>query len=274
MTKEEELELLRKQSDKAYEKFKANEDHTVALLLCEIDTCIPANLREHYHVSLSAEDRYWRDELCFRGTLQFKEVDPKRLENGYTWANYGEVDIYIRKDKIELNTGNTGTFDKNNIIQLGKLQFALNMFASERTIISTMLLNYNSELYQKYTEIERKVNQIETEIRNEKEERRKAELKKNLYASKFLYGHSTRNEYTWSDEQDRSIFVGVKHHYYDKFVIEKITKASVLGHYESYRWDSKRLKLSQVLADLNYGSLIATNDELKDYIEPAEEKEA
>ena len=34
MTKEEELELLRKQSDKAYEKFKANEDHTVALLLC------------------------------------------------------------------------------------------------------------------------------------------------------------------------------------------------------------------------------------------------
>lgn len=267
---EQQLETLREQRNAAYETFHQNELNVAQKLTDIIKMhCAPEGVEAIIYLEM---DRPWssskdKGRYCFRGKIGFKTDDPVRLKKGFEEDFGSNFDITINEQGgIEINKGTIGTYSSKDKYQVARDRMLCNIWDNESVIIGCMLNNFNYDLYVTYNELDRAVYRLEQDIKVAEENRVKAETLEKLKSSKYLYDTHTRTAY-----DDNCNKIGIKHYFNNVFIITKVTDKSIIGCYENYRWENKRLNLNEVIYKLLNKSSSCGNEIPEEYIEYTEE---
>ena len=254
------LEQLVNSRNEAFAKYDENEKATIEAIKNYInENCRPEGFELIFRLSHHGYER----NLEFAGEISFKTDDPERIKKGWDDDFGSDFDIYITSDGIKINKGTCGSYTLKDKYQIARDRILCKIWDHHDEIVKVMTDTFNSELYKAYRDIDWKIRNIEADLKAKEEERKAKELLDKLNNSKYLAEIRKSNIYS----KDYLTVIGTNNHYTDLFVIEKITDKSIIGHYDLYYWQEKRLNKGQVLSDLKWGRTHMFTEMPQDYKE-------
>lgn len=196
-------------------------------------------------------DRPWAYEQHgkyeVRGRISFLTDDPKRLEKGYDTDFGSDFDMTIYdKGGIAINKGTCGQYTLKDKYQIARDRVLGNLWENHDTIVNIVKGNINVTNFERLCKLGIEINHSEEQLKRAKDEEEYQSIKNKVLLASYLAGHGINDKYENDDYWTRKV-IAKQHHYYDIFVIEKITDKSIIGYYENYRWEKKRLDLSRTI---------------------------
>lgn len=262
----ENLETLKQRVEETYAKFYANTQETINAITSFINMhCCPEGFELNYRLNINEY------EAKVSGDIEFITDDPERIKKGWKTDFGSDFDFSVSKSEIKINKGTIGSYTIKDKFQVARDRLICSIWDNHDIIVGIFNNNYNQELANDYKEADRELERAEDRIKAAKEEAKKQELLNTLKKAKFLVAQSYRAKYKdddWNKER-----IGTLHYYYNYFIIDKITDKSILGRYETYHWENKRLDLEHVLYQIQTGNLLAFEERPEDYIEPLPSEE-
>lgn len=261
----ENLQTLLDNRKATYELFHNNEVATANAIIDFLKMhCTPEGVEPLIH--LEHDSYYSREKIAFRGKVEFITDDQKRLEKGYNTDFGSDFDICITDNGINVNRGTIGPYTLKDKYQIARDRMLAMIWDNHSIIVDIMLRSFKIDLYNKFYEADKAVNRAKDDIKRAEEERKTQEAFSKLKKAKYLVEHSIRDKYKNDDYWAREK-IGIAHHYYNYFIIDKITDKCVIGRYENYRWENKRLDLNSVLHKIKSEQLLALEERPEDYDE-------
>ena len=236
----------------AYDAFKANEKLTADALLELLKLHCPVEgfkIEARFNFSTTwRREKYGR--YVFHADVGFVTDDPARIAKGWTTDFGSDFDLYIYEEGgIEINKGTCGSYTRKDKYQVARDLMLAKIWGVEDILINKMKELCDFNLYDTFMDLDNQIDRIQRDIENAEQKRKEDEMLKTLRGAKYLYTESICDAYKDDDYWTHEV-IGKKHHFYDIFVIEKITDKSVIGHYELYRWENKRLPVSTIIYQL------------------------
>lgn len=215
-------------------------------------------LREDEVVGIDTEG-YGSPDWQVRKEIYFVNQDPKNETRGYDFGSY--FSLYITAKHIQVNHGSCGTWGLEDKGQWTRLILMKAIFDHEKDIIDTIAPLVDLSVKSKFYEADHAINEINRAIEKAKSDKEKAEIRAKLAPGKWLALKSSRWIYDLDENGQRDWDKRHKEFYYTDFQkIVKITEVSVLvnecdNQGSPYTWINRRLKLDQVLRDIQYHNL-------------------
>lgn len=263
-------QLIQKRND-AHDAFKKNEKEVVDAITNFLNMhCVPEGVEIIVALSQDTPWSYNRDKgdtYCYRGYIRFKTDNPKRIADGYTYDFGSDFNIDISPSAIRINKGTCGEYSLEDKFQVARDRMIYHIWENHDAIIEVMTSRVRLELNKEFRDVDRQIDNINNELERQERERQRGEALLKLKGAKYICCHKTSKKYDENYEKQ----IGTHHHFFDIFTIKKITEKSVLGSYENYRWENKRLELRHILYGICNGDIIVGNEIPQDYDEPFEE---
>lgn len=216
------------------------------------------------HCSIYLDRRNWNDgeyTPMVSTTVRFyKSVEERRNKDEEEIDNY-DFELKIYPSEIKVSMCSMSGFTRQNKVKLAIVLTVAKLFEKELDFCNFVFSNINVNDLEHRKDSNHKIWEIEAAIKRNEEEARRNEAIAKLTSAKYLFEHNVKKKYDY----DLHKYVGEDHHFYNKFVIEKITDKSIIGYYEQYRWDRKRLDRSSYLYSIENGAVVAVTDEPHDY---------
>ena len=254
-----------------YELFHTNEVATAEAIINFLKMhCTPEGVEISVHFNY--DHYYSRSGVTFSGRVEFITDDPQRIAKGWKTDFGSDFDIRINEvNGIEINKGTIGSYTLKDKYQVARDRMLAMIWDNHSIIVDIMAKSFQVDLFTAFNEADRAVDRAENDIKKAEQERQRQEAFLKLKKAKFLCTHHVMDKYENDDYWTHKV-IGKRHTYGDLFIIDKLTDKSVLGRYEMYRWENKRLELSYVISQIQNGRLLALEERPEEWIEPLTEE--
>ena len=253
-----------------YELFHTNEVATVEAITSFIKQhCVPEGLE--VQITLRHDRCYSNSGVAFTGSVEFITDNPVDIAKGRKtdFASDFSIRIYS-KSGIHISKGSIGDYSLADKYQVARDRMLAMIWDNHSIIVDIMTKSFQVDLFTAFNEADRAVDRAENDIKKAEQERQRQEAFLKLKKAKFLCTHHVMDKYENDDYWTHKV-IGKRHTYGDLFIIDKLTDKSVLGRYEMYRWENKRLELSYVISQIQNGRLLALEERPEEWIEPLED---
>lgn len=204
----------------------------------------------------------WDEKKSYTAYVRFY-LNWYKVKDGEKEKSNRDIDLTIYQDHIKITYDSSSALTRENKDEFARTLMLGKLFENEYSLckLAFSIININDLEHLKDTR--HKIYEIECDIRQNKEEQEHNEAEVKLLSAKFIYECSNKKQYDY----DQHKYTHIEHHFYNKFVIEKITEKTVTGYYEQYRWYRKRLDRGSVIWQIRTKTMVAVTEEPKDYTE-------
>lgn len=204
----------------------------------------------------------WNKERTYTAYVRFY-LNWYRVKGDEKEKSNRDIDLTIYRDHIKITYDSASNLTREEKDELARTLMLSKLFENEYDLcqLTFSIVNINDLDHLKDTR--HKIYEIENDIRQNKEEQEKNDAEAKLLSAKFIYECNRNKRYDY----DLHRYTHIDYHFFNKFVIEKITEKSIIGYYEQYRWDRKRLDRGSVNWQIRSKTMVAVTEEPKDYTE-------
>lgn len=208
--------------------------------------------------------------------LSFETTDPERLERGYKTEFGCDISLTIHEDGMEMNYGTCGSYSSKDIGQMARAFLIPKLWLNEGSIIKICKDTVDMSVIDELCEINGKISQINWDIQQAENARKKAETVAQLRQAKYICQRYTdtkykRDEHGFYVENEKGDWIALSKVYkYSQFEkIVKVTDKSVLTKDEQYL-ENHRHPLDEIVAAVQRGSLFLQKEKVLEEPVPEE----
>ena len=217
-------------------------------------------LELHPRINHDYDKENWKVDV----SIYFKSNDEGRVSRGYDYDFGSDINLYIRKNGIEMNYGTCGSYTNKNLGQLSRVYLVFKIWENEKELLARVndVINLNNLIA--FEDLNKEANDIQWVLNRRKEERERKDIVDKIKKAKYLA--VCRKDYLnciWDSEKGTYKNETPIYRYTNVVKIDKITEKNVIT-IDNY-WKERHMNnLEQVIHNIKCKTM-ALLDERKEY---------
>lgn len=207
----------------------------------------------------------YKEESSFEVTFSvyFKDPSGATYSNGMPKRDFAsDFTIEVFENKIKLNHGCCGYFDKQNKGQISRLHLMPLLFDREEVLIKLVKDNIDMSLYDELNKVDQQIEDINYQIKKAEQDRKDQATLIQLKEAKYLCSRRIKDKYEYDEKTGKQKYVGKYIVYYGYEPIVKITDKTVITKDAYFACDTHRHPLDVILRSIQQEVLFLQKEKI------------